>query len=77
MWKTVAIVSNATAIRGGRYSISLMVINTTPGPAAVPVSDTAPLVAATKSGHSPFDNQQKSNGRNSMLELCLWAAKQF
>jgi len=31
MCKTVAIVSNAIAIRGGRYSIILVVMNVVPG----------------------------------------------
>jgi hypothetical protein len=41
----------------------------------VPVFAAAPFMAAPKSGHRPFDSQQKSYGRNRMLELCFWAAK--
>jgi hypothetical protein len=73
----VAIDSNAIAIRGGRYSIALMVMDVVPRTAETSVLGTAPLVAATKPGHNPIDNQQNSNGRKCMLELSLWAAKQF
>jgi hypothetical protein len=54
-----------------------MVMNVVPGVSEASLFVTAPFVAAAKSGHNPFDNQQYSNGRNCMLELRLWTAKQF
>jgi hypothetical protein len=73
----VAIISNAIAIRGGRYSIILVVMNALPGTTKASVFTASPPVITSKSGHKPFDNKQNCDGGNCVLELCLWTAKQF